>query len=205
MKHLKFLYLFVLLVAIACSDDDETKSSAKAITSFKFSALSPEVTGVINEDAKKIDITVPKGTVLTSLVPTIVVSEKATISPTSATAKDFTNPVTYTVTAEDGTKQEYLVTVKLPAVPVISNIDKSTYKLGETITFTGQNFKGTSSIVRFKVFTSGTNSTGNLTVNSDGTSATFVVPSTFAPGTYEIFIEVDGQVSISYKDIIKIG
>ena len=43
----------------------------------------------------------------------ITISEKASISPESDTAQDFTNPVTYTVTAEDGTAQGYDVTVEV--------------------------------------------------------------------------------------------
>ena len=44
--------------------------------------------------------------------PTIIVSDKATISPASGVKEDFVNPVTYTVTAEDGTKQLYTVNVQ---------------------------------------------------------------------------------------------
>jgi len=204
MKNLKLLYLFVILLAFACSEDDDPKSSAKTITSFKFSALSPEVEGKITEDAKTIELTVPKGTSLTALVPTIVFSEKATVSPTSGTAKDFTNPVPYTVTAEDGSAQVYVVTVKYPPTPIITLLDKSSYKPGETITITGQYLKGKSSIIRFTVFISGTASTGVLTANDAGTSATFAIPANFAVGTYVITIEVDGAISEEYDDVIQV-
>ncbi|WP_195372892.1 MULTISPECIES: PCMD domain-containing protein [Parabacteroides] len=40
--------------------------------------------------------------VLAALVPTIKVSDKATVSPASGVAQDFSSPVTYTVTSEDG-------------------------------------------------------------------------------------------------------
>ncbi|WP_075557574.1 PCMD domain-containing protein [uncultured Parabacteroides sp.] len=40
--------------------------------------------------------------VLAALVPTIKVSDKATITPASGVAQDFSSPVTYTVTSEDG-------------------------------------------------------------------------------------------------------
>lgn len=39
---------------------------------------------------------------LAALVPTIKISEKATISPASGVAQDFSSPVIYTVTSEDG-------------------------------------------------------------------------------------------------------
>jgi len=85
-------------------------SDAKAITAFDFKALDPDVTGVIDEGVKTITLTVPFGTEITALVPTIV-HTGASISPASGTAQDFTSPVTYTVTAEDASTQAYLVTV----------------------------------------------------------------------------------------------
>ncbi|MBN1314356.1 MAG: putative Ig domain-containing protein [Anaerolineales bacterium] len=82
-------------------------SSEKAIITFTI----PTGTTVINEAAKTITVTVPFGTAVTALIPTITVSPNATVSPLSGVAQDFTNPVTYTVTAEDSSTQNYLVTV----------------------------------------------------------------------------------------------
>ena len=56
-----------------------------------------------------IDVEVAFGTDITALNPTIELSEGALISPTGA--QDFTNPVTYTVTAANGVAmQEWIVT-----------------------------------------------------------------------------------------------
>jgi hypothetical protein len=85
--------------------------------SFKFSALSPEVIGTITEADKKISLTVPFGTDVTALSPTISISEKATVSPASGSAQNFTNAVTYVVTAEDGTTQSYTATVTVSDPP----------------------------------------------------------------------------------------
>jgi hypothetical protein len=84
-------------------------SSDKQITSFKFTT--PLAVGVINENAKTITVEVPKNTDVTLLVPTITISEYATISPNSNVAQNFTYPVSYTVTAEDGSTANYIVTV----------------------------------------------------------------------------------------------
>lgn len=46
-----------------------------------------------------------------SLVPTISISEAASISPASEAAQDFTNPVSYTVTAQDATTKIWTVSV----------------------------------------------------------------------------------------------
>lgn len=69
------------------------------------------VEGEINENAKTVTLTMPEDTDVTQLVPTIEVSEGATVSPASGEAQDFTTPVTYTVTAQNGTSAAYLVTV----------------------------------------------------------------------------------------------
>ena len=71
------------------------------------------VEGEINEIGKTVFLTMPESTDVTSLVPTIVVSEGATVEPASGVAQDFTHPVTYTVTAPNGTTASYTVTVAL--------------------------------------------------------------------------------------------
>lgn len=112
-------YVFLAAVAFTgwqCSDDDSApqepaKNTGKSITAFKFAALTPVVTATINDAAKTIAATVPAGTDVTALVPTVDISEEATVAPASGAAQNFTTPVTYTVTAEDGSKQAYTVTV----------------------------------------------------------------------------------------------
>jgi hypothetical protein len=89
----------------------EDPSDEKQISSFLFAALDPEVYGEIDEAAHTISAAVPTGTSVTALVPTIRISEFASVSPESGVAQDFTNPVTYTVTAQDGSTQDYVVTV----------------------------------------------------------------------------------------------
>jgi hypothetical protein len=84
-------------------------SSVKAITSFRFYNLSGAI-GVIDESAKTIAVTVPHGTDRSSLLPTVVYSG-ASMSPASDISRNFSSPVTYRVTAEDGTTKTYVVTV----------------------------------------------------------------------------------------------
>lgn len=83
----------------------------KSILSFRFDALDED--GTIDEIARRISFVLPAETDVTQLVPTIVVSEGATVEPASGVAQDFTNPVTYTVTALNGTTASYTVTVIL--------------------------------------------------------------------------------------------
>ncbi|AXT59675.1 hypothetical protein D1816_04655 [Aquimarina sp. AD10] len=114
------LFLSVLLTSCSSGGDDtsgeELKSSDKRITSFLLATannatLSQNITGTINEDNKTIDLVVPFGISLTSLAPSITISDKAQISPDSGMPRNFASPVTFTVTAEDGTEATYTVTI----------------------------------------------------------------------------------------------
>lgn len=89
----------------------------KKILSFSFNGLSPIVNGVIDENAKTINLSVPAGTDVAFLVATFTLSNGASatvgsVNQTSAaTVNDFTNMVTYTVEASDNTTADYVVTV----------------------------------------------------------------------------------------------
>jgi len=89
-------------------------SPAKQITAFSFT--SPPVSGVINQALHTIAITVPGGTAVSALVPTIAITA-ASVSPSSGVATDFTHPVTYAVTAADASTQDYVVTVTVEGAP----------------------------------------------------------------------------------------
>lgn len=94
---------YVVTVSVALN-------TAKAITSFSFA--SPAAVGVINESAHTIVVSVPNGTNVTALVPSIVITG-ASVAPNSGTAQNFTNPLAYTVTAANGSVQTYVVTVNV--------------------------------------------------------------------------------------------
>ncbi len=86
-------------------------TSADQITSFNFT--SPSATGTVNNSNNTIAITVPAGTNVTSLAPTIAVTSQGevVVTPASGVAQDFTNPKTYTVIANNVVLQTYTVTV----------------------------------------------------------------------------------------------
>ncbi|MBK6347548.1 MAG: T9SS type A sorting domain-containing protein [Bacteroidales bacterium] len=81
----------------------------------------PQQTGaaVINSGAATVGIEVAYGTDVTALTPTITVSALASIDPASGVARDFTNPVTYTVTSESTSQKVWTVTVTSAAPPSI--------------------------------------------------------------------------------------
>jgi eukaryotic-like serine/threonine-protein kinase len=113
---LKNYSLFILLGLVftfsACKEDTTVpKSSAKAITKLTFPQFNPVVQATIDETTKRITAVVPPTADVTKLIPSISVSLKAKVSPDSGKVQDFTNDVTYSVTAEDGTKADYKVMV----------------------------------------------------------------------------------------------
>lgn len=127
------------------------KNSAKSITSFNLyernnsSYITKNVIGTIDEAAHTITATVPYGTNVTKLIPVFSLSDgsSATVGglaqKNAVTANDFTSTVTYTVTAANGTTQDYAVSVVFGASCTISfNGNGSTGGSMEDIT-TGEN------------------------------------------------------------------
>jgi hypothetical protein len=83
-------------------------NSSKAITAFNFTT--PAATGVVVEASHTVAVTVPSGTSITALVPSIITTGPM-VSPAPGVAQNFTNPVVYTVKAADSSTQAYTVTV----------------------------------------------------------------------------------------------
>jgi hypothetical protein len=104
------IILMGLMLAGCPNTADKPDVSAKSIKVFNFT--NPAATGVISEADYTIAVIVPFGTNVRTLVPSITHSG-ASISPASGAAQDFTDPVTYTVTAEDSSTQTYNVTVTI--------------------------------------------------------------------------------------------
>ncbi len=105
------------------SGDDERKSSVKKFNQYLnsendiLSFTVPEQIGetIIDDVEHTVYLEVPTGTNVTSLVPTIEISENATISPASGTPQDFSDSVEYTVTAENGDAQVWIADVDFVA------------------------------------------------------------------------------------------
>ena len=115
--------LFILTAFIGCNNSDTTtKNSDKSILSFSFTqALNPklstsQVDGVIDEVGKTITLQV-NANALPNLIATFSMSDGArlevdgTLQESGVTPNDFSKPVTYTVTTEDGTTENYTVSV----------------------------------------------------------------------------------------------
>jgi len=122
-------YLDCLLQQPACCRTSSTSpgvpADTKAMTAFSFT--SPAGNGVIDERAKTISVLVPYATNVTGLVATFTTTGTSvdvgnTSQFSGTTANDFTNPVTYTVYAADGSHATYTVTVTLDGFHPPANV-----------------------------------------------------------------------------------
>lgn len=87
----------------------------------------------INSEAATINIQVEAGTNLSNLTPTITVSPGASIVPASGVSQDFTQPVLYTVTAEDEeTTKIWTVSVGYESLTSIYEIQYTTDASGDS-------------------------------------------------------------------------
>jgi hypothetical protein len=94
----------------------EAPSNEKEISSFEIEGISGTIEGT------EISLTVPYGTNVSSLAPSIEIIG-ASLSPASGVVQNFTNPVVYTVTAEDESVIEYTVTITVE--------ERTLYELGD--------------------------------------------------------------------------
>ncbi|TMM55869.1 HYR domain-containing protein [Maribacter algarum] len=90
---------------------NSSASNENDITSFSVSEQTGEP--VINTENKTVNLKVPFGTELESLIPTLEISTNATVTPETGVARNFSTPVEYTVTAQDGTDEIWTVIVEV--------------------------------------------------------------------------------------------
>ena len=93
-------------VSITCKWETAT-TTAKGITSFSINGIA----GAVNNTTNTITITMPRGTDVTKLTPTISTNGVKSLTPGSGEIVNFTNSVNYTATMEDGSTKTYTVTV----------------------------------------------------------------------------------------------
>ena len=185
------------------------KSAAKALTAFSFAT--PAATGSIEEGAKAIAVAVPYATDVKALVAAFVttgVSVKvgATAQVSGTTPNDFTSPVTYVVTADDGTSASYVVTVTAAEAPkaltkfsfpghdAAGTIDEAAKTVAVTLPFGLKTaliaaFETTGAVVRIGSATQTTGATvndfsapvGYVVEGADGKTATYTVTVTVPP------------------------
>ena len=119
-------------------------AASKAITAYSLAGVTGTITGAASPFA--IAVTMPTGTNVTALVATFTSTVAAPLTVggvnqvSGTTANDFTNPVTYTVTAADLTTATYIVTVTFatnPTAPTLGEAGRFVILANQAITTTG--------------------------------------------------------------------
>jgi hypothetical protein len=127
----------------SCSGDDDLKEGNQ-ITSFELKIKDEDARVFIKEVEKTIDVYVPAGTNVTKLTPVVKISSGASVVPLEEDEVDFTHPMPYTVTAENGVSQTYTVTVTaytadvvLESIEIRTLPTKTVYEIGESVDVSG--------------------------------------------------------------------
>ena len=118
-RNITFLY------RVNVVDKSVVLSNESLIKSFTIANQIGET--VIDNTAKTVKVVMPKGTDLTSLAPSVTISDKATVVPATGAVVDFSKgAVSYTVTAEDKSTSVYSVTVEdtYEKVTAIDDVNK---------------------------------------------------------------------------------
>ena len=113
-------FLISSLFASACSPPSSKALEAFTLKAAQNPALEADVAGAI--DGTSVRLILPYGAAVQGLVPTLQFEGK-TVSPASGVAQDFTLPVTYRITAADGSSQEFTATAALQ--PLAEGVDLS--------------------------------------------------------------------------------
>jgi hypothetical protein len=110
----KNLYLYLLLiVSFSCTESvpEIPKSSAKEITNPTIPI--PNATSVFDSGTNTYTYTVPANTNIKAIAFNFSLPAGATSVPAPGSVQDFSNPVKYTITAEDKTTVSFTVIVKI--------------------------------------------------------------------------------------------
>jgi len=168
-------------------------SAEAEITGFSFT----QQTGVatISSENSRIDIEVAVGTPVTSLTPTIEISDFATIDPLSGVAQDFTNPFVYTVTAEDNTTEKEWTVYVTVAQEMSSEAEITGFTLEKQTGDAVINSEGATVTIEVENGTDLTNLTPTITISvlAEISPASGVVQDFSSPFVYTVTAEDDTE------------
>ncbi|MCE6997345.1 family 43 glycosylhydrolase [Saccharothrix sp. S26] len=195
---------------------------AKALSAEEVATLSGNTTGIIGVrlDSLKVDpridpaagtvvLPVRPGTGLKALAPQFVVASGSTVAPTGP--RDYSKPVTVTVTAKDGTARQWAVRAVPMRSPVLPgfNADPNVVRFGDTyyIYATTDGFPGWSSS-SFKVWSSKNlvDWTEHGTILDLGPDVSWAESRAWAPtaiekdGKYYFYFSADQNIGVAVAD-----
>jgi len=191
-------------------------SSAKAILDYQYQSnlnntLNEDISASINNGSHTVTLTVPYNTDRTALVSTFNISDKAcakigdVVQQSGITANNFTESVTYTIIAEDGSTQDWVVIVNED----LGHLDHFSLSGYPFSTIAGEAFSSNLTITAYDGRNRvKTDYTGTIFFASTDTQAVLSEPYTFTAenkGTYTlpgsaITLKTTGIQTISISD-----
>jgi gliding motility-associated-like protein len=167
-------------------------SAQGEITSF--SVPQQTQTAVIDQTNLIITVTVPTGTNVTALIPTIAYTNSATIAPASGVAHDFTAPVTYALSANCNAIN-YTVNV------VFAGIGQQSICSGSSVTLTGGTLATTPDSYTWQVLQSNVWVNASGTINTKDYTSPVINNTTSAPVIYSYRRQLNtkGVISIDSR------
>lgn len=114
--------IIILLLISGCIQDDKFGLSGyKEIKAFQIPGQASQT--VIDPEALTVTLSFNEGEDLSAKTPSLItISNMATIDPPATLARDFTDPVIYTVTAEDGSQADWeIIATVAEAQPQLPN------------------------------------------------------------------------------------
>jgi len=160
--------------ALVTITDNDVANTNNKIASFDLTGSIAAAT--IDHNAETITLTVANGTDLTQVIPVALTLEApatSTVSPEFNIPRDFTSPVAYTVTAQDGTTKRYIVSISVQPLNTDSTLSNLVVLNGATPLTLSPSFS--SDTVEYSMTV--TNDVDSLTINptlTEGTSSVII-------------------------------
>lgn len=189
--HLFILALF-LLVSCTKNTQDIVPKGIPLVSLQGVSVLSQMIDSVHHT----ITLTVAYRSNVTEVAPIITLAEGASVIPKSGQKQNFSQPVYYTVTYQDGQKIIYtikVVTMSQP-IPIIDSFSSDTLEAGNSFTIKGSHFGDF--LLDVQVFLVSKTSSQSLTKRLiDSTQLSVAIPFETLPDNYQLQVKVKNSLS----------
>ena len=197
-KHIFYYFLlFTGLLGCGSEDDNPILDDDNDIKSFSFSSLNIDAS--IDQANSTIKAEVEYDVDITALSPTIVIVSTASITPGSQETQNFSSDVTYTVTAENGDEQTYIVSITkkdAPALTIDDIVGENSRERGEVIVLTGENW--TEGEMKLYLVAGDVEYETTMVIQN-ATTLTILIPHEVPLGEYQLKL-TDGIREVFYKD-----
>ncbi|MDR1403148.1 MAG: DUF5018 domain-containing protein [Tannerellaceae bacterium] len=204
MKHERLLFLILLIFITSCGSDDEPevlKSSEKQLVEFAVS----DAKGTIDENMKTVTIRLTESIDIKQVRPAITISKGATVFPESGEAVDLSHPVTYTVTAEDASRQEYTVTAQVLPFDFRINSISTTKARADQIFYINGTFSDDPELMGVYLTAGETRTACRIGVYTPSLMRV-AIDKNMAAGLYDLTVVYYGkeEIAITYPDPVEI-